>query len=193
MAKMLLKPANVILMDEPTNHLDMNTCEVVETALDSYDGTLLVVSHDRYFLANVCDRILAMEPDETAPGGWRLVDGTFDDYVLDREKRARNKAAAAKAAAAAPAKAAPPAKPQGGKPPVAEKPKIPWHLEKLSAGELEKMIQTKEQELGKLESQFADPAIAAVPAKLKKHQQEYEKLQSQIAEAMNAWEVKAAK
>lgn len=196
MAKMLLKPANVILMDEPTNHLDMNTCEVVEAALESYDGTLIVVSHDRYFLANVCDRILAMEPDQTAPGGWRLVDGTFDDYVADREKRTRNKAAAAKAAATASAKqtkATPAAKAQVAKQAVAEKPKLPWHLEKLSAEELEKMIQTKEQELGKLESQFADPAIAAVPAKLKKHQQEYEKLQSQIAEAMNAWEVKAAK
>ena len=87
----------------------------------------------------------------------------------------------------------PPAKAQPGKQAAVEKPKLPWHLEKLSAGELEKMIQTKEQELGKMESQFADPAIAAVPARLKKHQQDYEKLQAQIAEAMAAWENKAAR
>ncbi len=197
MAKMLLKPANVILMDEPTNHLDMNTCEVVEAALESYDGTLMVVSHDRYFLENVCDRVLAMEPDETAPGGWRLVDGTFNDYVADREKRARNKAAAIKAAKTAPAKpskVSPAAKSRGGgksTPMLPEKPKLPWHLEKLSSGELEKMIQSKEQELRQMENQFADPAIAAAPDKLKKHQQNYEKLQAQVAEAMTAWEFKA--
>ena len=197
MAKMLLKPANVILMDEPTNHLDMSTCEVVEAALESYDGTLIVVSHDRYFLANVCDRILAMEPEEIPAqrDGWRLVDGTFDDYVADREKRARSKAAAAKAAAV-PAKHAKPAsgtRGQPAKPAAPEKPKLPWHLEKLSTGELEKIIQTKEQELRNMEMQFADPAIAAAPAKLKKHQQDYAKIQTQLAEAMDASEVKAVR
>ncbi|MGC8624820.1 MAG: ABC-F family ATP-binding cassette domain-containing protein [Phycisphaerae bacterium] len=196
MAKMLLKPANVILMDEPTNHLDMNTCEVVEAALDSYDGTLIVVSHDRYFLQNTCDRILAMEPDATVPGAWRLVDGSFDHYVLDREKRARSKAAVKKAAAAAsvrPVKQAPPPKVSSTRSATAGKPKLPWHLEKLSAAELEKMIQTKEQELRQMETQFGDPAIAAAPDKLKEHQLRYEKLQTQIADAMTAWERKATR
>ena len=195
MAKMLLKPANVILMDEPTNHLDMNTCEVVEAALESYDGTLIVVSHDRYFLEHVCDRVLAMEPDATYPGGWRLVDGTFADYVADRDKRARAKAAALKAAVVAPVKPAKSphiAKAPSAKASITAKPKLPWHLEKLSAGELEKMIQAKEQELRQMETQFGDPAIAAVPEKLKKHQLAYQKLQNQIAETMTAWEVKAS-
>lgn len=196
MAKMLLKPANVILMDEPTNHLDMNTCEIVETALDRYDGTLIVVSHDRYFLQNTCDRILALEPETGGTGAWRLVEGSFDQYIQDREKRARYKAAAAKTVTVASTRAARPARPQkvsSTRSATTGKPKWPWYLEKLSAVELENIIHTKEQELRQLEVQFCDPAIAAAPDKLKEHQLRYDKLQTQIAEAMSAWENKAAR
>src|ERR1035437_4070398 len=62
MGKMLLNPSNTIFMDEPTNHLDMPTCEVLETALETYDGTLLLISHDRYFLDQVVDQVLVIRP-----------------------------------------------------------------------------------------------------------------------------------
>jgi ATP-binding cassette subfamily F protein 3 len=63
MAKIMLFPRNVLVLDEPTNHLDIPARETLENALDSYEGTLLVVSHDRYFLDRVCTRLLIIDGD----------------------------------------------------------------------------------------------------------------------------------
>jgi ATP-binding cassette subfamily F protein 3 len=62
LAKMMLRPRNLLAMDEPTNHLDIPACEVLEEALLGYDGTVLIVSHDRYFLDRVAGRILHLDP-----------------------------------------------------------------------------------------------------------------------------------
>jgi ATP-binding cassette subfamily F protein 3 len=63
MAKIMLFPRNVLVLDEPTNHLDIPARETLEDALGGYEGTLLVVSHDRYFLDRVCTRLLVIEGD----------------------------------------------------------------------------------------------------------------------------------
>jgi ATP-binding cassette, subfamily F, member 3 len=63
MAKIMLFPRNVLVLDEPTNHLDIPARETLEDALDNYEGTLLVVSHDRYFLDRVCTRLLVIDGD----------------------------------------------------------------------------------------------------------------------------------
>lgn len=57
MAKLLLEPVNLLVLDEPTNHLDLLTKDILKTALLKYDGTLIIVSHDRYFLEGLCDKI----------------------------------------------------------------------------------------------------------------------------------------
>ena len=61
MAKIMLFPRNVLVLDEPTNHLDIPARETLEEALTAYEGTLIVVSHDRYFLDRICTRLLVIE------------------------------------------------------------------------------------------------------------------------------------
>lgn len=78
-----MRRANVLLMDEPTNHLDYRAKEVLEEALRRFGGTLLVVSHDRYFLRQVPDRILEMRP-----GGFDSYNGNYD-YYLEKSQLAK--------------------------------------------------------------------------------------------------------
>ena len=93
LAKLMLAPANCLVLDEPTNHLDIPTREVLEEALADYDGTLVTVSHDRYFLDQVVDEIVLVEGGTVT----RYL-GTYSDFA---EKRRAERAAAAAAEAEA--------------------------------------------------------------------------------------------
>ena len=76
MAKMLFDPPNFLVLDEPTNHLDMATKEMLITALTSYEGAMLFVSHDRHFLAALSNRVLELTPD-----GIHQYGGGYTEYV----------------------------------------------------------------------------------------------------------------
>ena len=85
--KLMLSGANFLILDEPTNHLDIKSREALESAFDEYDGTLLVVSHDRYFINRLATRIISLEKD-----GVRSFDGNYDYYIehmTETEKTAR--------------------------------------------------------------------------------------------------------
>ena len=84
LCKLMLKRDNLLLLDEPTNHLDMDSREVLEGALEDFDGTILAVSHDRYFINRVANRVIEMRPD-----GVREYLGNYDDYL---EKKRREEA-----------------------------------------------------------------------------------------------------
>ncbi len=85
LAKMLLKPFNLLILDEPTNHLDIPAKEMLEDALKNYDGTALVVSHDRYFISQVANKIV-----EIRDGEFRVYAGDYHYYLdkLAEEKEA---------------------------------------------------------------------------------------------------------
>lgn len=80
LAKILAKPANLLVLDEPTNDLDMETLEFLEEYLTSYSGTLILVSHDRQFLDNVVTSTIAFEGD----GKWQEYVGGYQDYLRQR-------------------------------------------------------------------------------------------------------------
>jgi ATP-binding cassette, subfamily F, member 3 len=108
LAKMLLRPANLIILDEPTNHLDIPAKEMMEEALQNYDGTAIVVSHDRYFISQVANKIV-----EIRDGEFRVYLGDYHYYLnkiaeekelaklaaIEAEKAAKKAAKAAKAGA----------------------------------------------------------------------------------------------
>ena len=81
LTKLMLRKDNLLLLDEPTNHLDMDSREVLEGALDDFTGTLLTVSHDRYFINRVATRVVEMTAD-----GVREYLGNYDDY-LEKTRR----------------------------------------------------------------------------------------------------------
>jgi len=88
LAKLLFKPANLLIFDEPTNHLDIDSRHALEDALKNFSGTFIVVSHDRYFLDQVADRILALENGRAV-----LFGGNYSYY---REKKESEKTAPVK-------------------------------------------------------------------------------------------------
>ncbi len=80
---LMLEKANVMLLDEPTNHLDLPSKEVLEEALEEYEGTLLFVSHDRYLLNKLPDKIIEMNQD-----GITVYEGKYDDYMAQQQTQA---------------------------------------------------------------------------------------------------------
>jgi ATP-binding cassette subfamily F protein 3 len=92
LARLVALGVNVLVLDEPTNHLDLWACDALEQALLEFDGTVIVVSHDRYFLNRVVDQLLVLQGD----GGVQVIHGNYDTYELmraqqpeDRETRRR--------------------------------------------------------------------------------------------------------
>ena len=86
LAKMLMKPGNCLILDEPTNHLDIKSKEVLQDAINSFDGTVILVSHDRAFLDGVVNKVL-----EVAPGSTRLLTCNVSEYIERIEQEMADK------------------------------------------------------------------------------------------------------
>jgi ATP-binding cassette subfamily F protein uup len=158
LAKILRRGGNLLILDEPTNDLDLATLRVLEEALAGFGGSVLAVSHDRYFLNRICTGILAFEGE----GRVRYFVGNYDYYLEMREREAgRDEAIQAEAA-----KAATP-------PPAAKGRKLKWKEER----ELETMegtILTAEEEVTRLEKLFAEPGF------YENHASDWQKLQADL-------------
>jgi ATP-binding cassette subfamily F protein 3 len=86
LAKLMMKKANLLIMDEPTNHLDIDSKEVLEAALQDYPGTIIFVSHDRYFINRITDQVAEMNKDRIT-----LYLGDYDYYTEKKEEEAERK------------------------------------------------------------------------------------------------------
>jgi ATP-binding cassette subfamily F protein uup len=141
LAKLFTRPANLLVLDEPTNDLDVETLELLEDLLIEFAGSVLLVSHDRTFLNNVCTNILAFEGE----GAVREYVGGYDDWLRQRRMPAAETAA----------KQAPPAKPPSHKP----------LRQKLSYSEQRELqmlpgrIEQLEEEVAALQMRLADAAL----------------------------------
>ncbi len=147
LTRLLLEGHNVLLLDEPTNHLDIQSSEAVTLALSAYPGTVLAISHDRYFLDEVADRVLWLEE-----GAWRITRGGFVEAEAEREqaRRDRENRRAVEAADRRRDRPEPAGRRNGGK---AGGPYAGWSVAKL-----EKCIIANEERLAQIHAAFADPA-----------------------------------
>ena len=90
LAKLILKKVNLLIMDEPTNHLDIGSCEALENALLAFEGTIVAVSHDRYFINRIATRIIELAPErDNGMIDYPLesYDDAFTEYMRIRESR----------------------------------------------------------------------------------------------------------
>ena len=150
LAKILKQGGNFLILDEPTNDLDLSSLRLLEEALATYLGCVIVVSHDRYFLNRVCTGILAFE------AGGKVVynPGDYDYYLEKRRER--------EAAALAAAEPARPAKPQSSAPPPApkERRKLSYKEQRELDG-MEEAIAAAEEKVSEIETCFSDPDFFA--------------------------------
>jgi ATP-binding cassette subfamily F protein uup len=149
LAKLFLEGANVLVLDEPTNDLDLVTLNVLERLLLDFDGSVLLVTHDRYFLDKVATAILAFEGDGMAV----RYPGNYETYRTLKEQSER--AARAEAAPAAPARKAEPATAEPS--PKARKPGKLSFAEQRELEGIEPRILAAEERKGALEATLADP------------------------------------
>ena len=101
LCKLVLSEPEVLILDEPTNHLDIPSIEALENALQDYTGTIIVVSHDRFFLDRTVRRLIVLGADElgkTAPGRFEFINGSFSRYAELLEQRALEQQTAPQAA-----------------------------------------------------------------------------------------------
>lgn len=183
LARLFALPANVLVLDEPTNDLDIDTLELLEELLQSYPGTVFLVSHDRRFLDNVVTSTIAWEGDES-PGLWREYEGGYEDWKAQqtRARSLREKPAKPAAPTAAPAPA-----------PAAKKAKLSYKEQRELEG-LPALIETLEAEQKALGEQLAGTAIyAGDPQVLTQTQARFSQIDNELLEAMERWERLSAK
>ncbi len=183
LAKLVAVGCNVLVLDEPTNHLDLWACEALEDALKAFEGTVLVVSHDRYFLNQVCDQLLALD----GKGGVQLIHGNYDTFEMMRAQQIaarKEEAAAEERRRAAAARSAPPPTQKGEPTKGKRKRKFPYR----KSDEIEAEIATLEGELATLEEAMASPDLYRDGEKVKTTTARFEEVKRLIAALYEHWE-----
>ncbi len=215
-ARMLLRPSNTLLLDEPTNHLDIDSTDVLLDALADYGGTLVFVSHDRYFVDRLATHVL-----EIGDGDAALYPGTHEEFRWHKERAAPRPPATprpASGAARAPSARAPRPR-EGGAPPPRRAPAAPpggatpvrgarsrsaadhkrqqvaarRHERRAAAlrnriADLERRIAEREEAVRTLEASMAEPGFFQDPERAQEAVDRHQKLMWEVGDLMNQWE-----
>jgi ATP-binding cassette subfamily F protein 3 len=173
LAKLKVAGANVFVLDEPTNHLDIWACDALEEALRAFEGTCIVVTHDRYFLNQVADLVIVFEGGRT-----EVVYGNYDTYELLRAAREKDRAVSREAKPSAETA------PTTATTKVKRKRKFPYK----KAAEVEADIQTAEATVADLEAKLTTGEVYRDAAKLKATMAELGGLKAKLAGLYEHWE-----
>lgn len=176
-----LEKDNFLLMDEPTNHLDIEAKEVLEQALDNYDGTLLFVSHDRYFINELANKIISVRD-----GHAKIYNGNYSYYLDEKTKQA----AAVQEAKAEQTESTTSANQNQGKLSYQEQKARDSQKRKLerAVSDAEARIEKLENEEQEIQTEMANPDIAASFEKLGPLQEKLSAVQEQLDQANTDWE-----
>lgn len=179
LAKLMMKKSNFLIFDEPTNHLDIDSKEILESALIDYPGTILFISHDRYFLNRLATRIIELSPD-----GLTTYLGDYDYYIQKKEETKERELIANQQLLIDEA---------------ASKPDKTNYLQDKEAKrkqrqrirrieEIEQTIETYETDVSNHEEALCDPKIYLDHEKAAFHQDEIDQLKRKIEQLMDEWE-----
>ena len=181
LAKLMLSNANFLILDEPTNHLDITSKEILENALNHYEGTLLYVSHDRYFINKTASRILDLEN-----GNFHNYIGNYDYYVEKHEEAASQSTSAQSSLNA------------DKTPETVSETKADWQEQKKLQAEkrkrenriqkIEEEIEAAEARQAELEAELLNPSNGTNVAKLQEISKEQEALSLRLSGLLEEWE-----
>ena len=192
LTKLAMQNDNFLILDEPTNHLDIDSREVLEVALNDFDGTLLFVSHDRYFINQVATSVV-----EVSPEGTELFLGDYDYYIDKKQEQAQIAAAAASQAAEKAAEAgaadstsattaAPRSKGQQNYQASKQQQREKRKLER-SVAALEEQMTALDEQATQIQTEMAQPEVSADVGKLQDLQKKLEAINTQQEQVETEW------
>ena len=168
--KLMLSKANFLLLDEPTNHLDIRSREALEEALSGYDGTLFVVSHDRYLINKLADKVYLLERE-----GAKLYLGNYDSYLEQRERQQQAQEQAAPA-------------PKVNLYKQRKEREAALRKKRGALNRLEERIEENDRQVKALEEKLQDPELAADYEKVAALSQEIAQLHQEGEGLLQQWE-----
>lgn len=193
LAKVIISKANFLMLDEPTNHLDMHSCDLLIEALNKYEGTMILVSHDRYFVSRTANKI------------WEIVDqeikefkGGYEEWVQWKERMAKQELEKQKSAASEKPATRETAKPKEEIKPVKEQPNISAPINKEIKKELQKaqkQLQQLEERIARLgeqraglEASLSDPSTYSDKSKFLETEAAYKKAEQELKQLNEQYE-----
>lgn len=183
LARMMLRPCNLLLLDEPTNHLDINSREALLNALEDFPGTIIIVSHDRFFLDSLATRILALDN-----GRATVYDGNYSEYLWARQCRELN-GELVEETVSADGSVVPDRKQQARDINKQQK-QLSNRLQKLKREieEAEARVNHLERDLAEVEEQLACPPSEWSPVRVAEAAASHADINAQLEQALVAWE-----